>query len=185
MIGILLLAQGVGACLATWTPVYLQQTFSLSSAQATLLAGLILSSTIIYNLCMARYVSRFKVERVMLFCLLLIFGGTLLLFMSNLLLDIAALVLIMLGVGSIVALCLAMGVERAANEPGLVSGVLLSCLGVGGGIWNWLFAVVFNEIGQVWAIALCVVGAGLGVLIGLALVFSRRRLPSGSQAMQS
>jgi fucose permease len=169
----ILLTTGFTATIRTWTPAYLQVTYGQAPAFAALLSGFMNGLVLFFRLVVSLVVERIGTRATILLGLSVATGGLLagLGSRSNVFIGTLALTVTAIGLTPLVATFMALGNERAAGKfSGSVTGFVLFIAGVSNVLWSWLFGVILNRAGSLWAIVSCL----LPLICGILIVFKLR-----------
>lgn len=167
---VMMLTSGISSSTRAWTPAYLHVAFGQTPAIAAALSSVswILASS--SRLGASILILRIGAWRmVMLGIIVTLLGLVGMALSPNALIATLAIALTSIGLSPIFATCLAIGSERAGRSPGAVAGILLFCAGISTVCCSWLFGLLLNGPGPLWAVGFCFVCMTLGGVLALRL----------------
>lgn len=173
VIVVMMFTGGTNSTVRTWAPAYLHVAFGQTPGSAAALSSITWIFSMLSRLLVAWLIIHIGSWRIAIISILVaLLGFTLLLISPNAIIATFAIALITIGLSPIFAICITIGSERVPGSPGRISGILLFAGGSGSVLLNWLFGLMLNSIGPIWAVLLCFIVVIIGGLITLQLRIS-------------
>jgi MFS family permease len=168
---VMLLVTGMTATIRTWTPAYLHVTYGQTPALAAILSGVMNGMVIGFRLLASLVVAAIGTRRTILLSLTIAIGGLIGVLLSlNVVWGIIAITVTAIGLTPIVATFVALGNEYTERSFGSVTGLLFFVVGISNIICSWLFGVLLNRLGPLWAVIFCLAS----LLCGMGAIFFLR-----------
>lgn len=163
VIVVMMLTGGINSALRTWAPAYLHVAFGQTPGIAAALSSITWIFSMLGRLLVAWLIIRIGSWRIAVISILVaLLGFALLLLSPNALLATLAIAITTIGLSPLFATCITIGSERVPGSPGRVSGILLFASGACGVLFNWLFGLLLNGVGAMWAVLFCLIVVVLG-----------------------